>query len=239
MANVNTKHIPALTDDTNYAEWKREVTFWTHSTTIEAKKQAHTLILAMKGKPRSVAIQMDPEKLAVDTGMKDLLVEMDKMFLQDETQCLIHAIQSFEQYKRPANLPISQYISEFSRLYGNVSTYKSTSETGTAAKTCNCTSYNDGVLAYKLLSQANLTSEKETLLKAIVKPWSYDEMVTTLKRTFGDASNPSVSGTSAFSLPFRSENVNVKQEPVFYTEYEQEPEYDDDRVYYGQERRKK
>lgn len=218
------KSIPVLTEDTVYSAWKKEIAFWKHATNVDPKKRAHTVILAMTGKPRNVATQLDPETLAVDGGLDTLITEMDKMFLKDNTQQLFCAIDSFEKFRRPKSTSMDEYIAEFTRLYKCVVECRSGKE-----------SYEDGILAYKMLMQADLSNDDQRIVKAIAKPLSVAIMTETLKRTFGDGLSTTGVVTS---LPYKSatssSGFKVKDEPLFLTrelqedqQFYQEEKYDD------------
>ncbi len=195
------KSIPALKEDSVYSEWKKELAFWKHATNVELKKRAHTVILAMTGKPRTVATQLDPDALATDDGLDKLIKEMDKLFLKDNTQTLFCAIDTFEKFKRSQSMSMDDYISEFTRQYKNVVECREGKE-----------SYEDGVLAYKMLMQASLSSDEQRIVKAIAQPLSVAVMTSSLKRTFGE-------GVEITALPFKvcSSETKVKEEPIFLT----------------------
>ena len=63
-----------------------------------------------------------------------------------------------------------------------------------------------GVLAYKVLKNANLSNEKQQLIQATVMSLTYENMKKQLKAIFD--SSTSFQG---------SEGMDIKPEPVFYT----------------------
>ncbi len=82
--------------------------------------------------------------------------------------------------------------------------------------------YEDGILACHLLTQANLSEEQETLIRASTsKDLTYTDMEALLKRTFGAEGKLSVSSGSkagssnSFYAPSKKEEVKVKEEGVF------------------------
>ena len=234
------KWVPVLTDNTVYSSWKKELAFWKHATKCEKEKQAHTVILAMAGKPRTVATQLDPDSLAVEDGLDILIREMDKLFLKDNTQQLFCAIDTFEKFRRPKAMSMDDYIAEFTRLYQCVVECRDKKDV-----------YEDGVLAYKMLMQAELSNDDQRIVKAITKPLTVTVMTETLKRVFGDGLGSTGLGSS---LPYKSDNSAViKEEPIFltkqndheengayYNSYQDQEEFDDMEggIYWNQNPRK-
>ena len=225
------ERIPSLTDDSVYSQWKKEVNWWKFSTHVEKKNQAHKMVLAMCGKPRHIATQLDPEQLHSETGLVDLIKELDKHYLKDNTQSLFCAIDAFEKYTRPKGTSIDEYISEFTRLSGIVIECRSNS-TGGGKKDV----YEDGLLAYKLLQQSNLSIEEQRLVRATTVKLEFATMAESLKRTYGDSMS-STNLSSSLSYTYNPASI-VKEESTFYQQsgYYDERNYDkdeDDRVYYS------
>ena len=214
-------HIPQLSDNSIYSEWKNEVALWEAATSLAVEKQAPNVILAMKGKPRKAALQIPIATLKAADGMKKLLDELDKLYLKDNVQMLFAAIDTFERYRRPKSTSMDEYITEFTRLNGLVTECRG-----------NKAGYEDGILAYRLLQQASLSKEEERLVRATTSELTLVKMTETLKRTFGDGHSSAAisSSSSASSLEnslnggysYSSERSNftsdivVKQEPTFY-----------------------
>ena len=86
-------------------------------TEIKKEHQAVKLVMNMSGKPDEVAIQIDPEKLGSEDGVKVLLEELDKLFEEDKTQSIFAAIDNFNSYRRGQNTSMDEYIREFQQRY--------------------------------------------------------------------------------------------------------------------------
>jgi hypothetical protein len=232
MAKSYGERIPSLTDDSVYSQWKKEVNWWKFSTQVDKKKQAHTMVLAMNGKPRHIATQLDPDKLHSDTGLADLIAELDKHYLKDNTQSLFCAIDAFEKYTRPKGTSIDEYISEFTRLNGIVVESRSLSQAGGEKKEV----YEDGLLAYKLLQQSNLTIEEQRLVRATTTKLEFKTMTESLKRTYGDSMS-TTKLASSLSYTYNPAPI-VKEEPTYYQqsgyfdESYGDKEEEDGKVYY-------
>ena len=77
-----------LDDTANYTTWKKEVAIWKQGTNATPKQMASKLIMNMRGKPRATALDIDPDKLGVEGGLKNLLEAMDSLYNKDGTQVL-------------------------------------------------------------------------------------------------------------------------------------------------------
>ena len=139
---------PELHDNSNFKQWKRDVTIWQLSTDVAAAKQAPRCFLQMRGKVREHISRMTAAQFAGDAntpGMANLLAELEKYFSKDETQELFLVIDRFESYTRSSET-ISEYCDEFLRRNARIA--EITTDT-----------YNGGILAYRLLKQAALSTE--------------------------------------------------------------------------------
>lgn len=201
-----------LDDSADYSTWKKEVNIWVLGTSAKPTQQASKLIMSMRGKPRDVAINLSPEEIGAEDGLKNLFKELDKLYNKDSTQSLFKAIDEFESYRRPGEADIDKYILEFQRRYKCLKQLRENKDL-----------YEDTILAYRLLHQASLNEEQQRLIKATcVNGLTYDNMQDQLRRTFGDGlviGNPG-SNKKDNTLPYKSSSSmqNMKEEPVFLTD---------------------
>ena len=73
-------------------------------------------------------------------------------------------LEAFETIRRPENTSIQAFLNEFHKR--------------------SCTTKS-----YRLLKSANLSNNREELIKAIIPKLKYDSMKDQLKKTFSDSSN--------------------------------------------------
>ena len=166
---------PRLRPGDVYSSWKRSVRVWQLGATIEPKKQGARVIQALEGKTKDFATRLDLAKVAADGGVKYVLDELDKYFKKDETQIAFVAIENLEKYTR-TNESISEYIEEFCRRKDLVEECEGI---GAGA-------YQDSILAYRLLKQANLSPSESQLIRATIGKLTFDNMVSAMKKTLGD-----------------------------------------------------
>ena len=114
---INYKNPPSLDESTTYSQWKNEVKMWVMVTDLDKKKQALALALSLKGKQREVALEIDPSKLNVDTGVTFLISELDKLFEKDKVDETYSAYTDFDKYQRESNKNMSEYIINFEQKY--------------------------------------------------------------------------------------------------------------------------
>ena len=88
-------------------------------------------------------------------GVSKIIERLDKIYLQDTLIKKYEALDSFENYKRPHDVSVSEYILEFDKRY---------------LRTKNLgTQMSDDLLAYRLLRNANLGDQYTKLVKATSK----------------------------------------------------------------------
>ena len=190
--HVMSERIPNLEDDSDYSRWKKAVKVWQLGTTAKKTQQASRLIGFMNGRAYEAALQIAPAELGDETGVDKLITELDSLFLKDATHNLFMAIEDFEHYKRPEGVAMDLYVRDFEQKRKKIDQLRGQEV------------YEDGVLAYKLLNQANLNPDQKRLVKATITKLDYKMMVQSLKQTFGDE--------VPFESPTRIETV-IKEEP--------------------------
>ena len=192
-AKNNIKTPPALREDIPYESWKKEINIWQRFTTLEKRKQALAIFLSLEGKAREVVLEIDIDNLDKDDGVERILTQLDKLYLKDKLQLAYQAYDNFEKFKRPTEMPISEFVVEFERLYNKAKAYEMI--------------LPDGILAYKFLNNANITDSHEKLIRATMTALSYNSMKEQLRKIFGDVS---ISISSNKSKPSIDSNPQVK-----------------------------
>ena len=103
------------------------------------------------------------------------------------------AYQTFKNFKQPSQMLMKDYLVKFEQLYTKIKDHQMI--------------LPDGVLAYRVLNSANLTTDQMTLCRATMTELKYRERVKQLRlfadsMTSGHVNNPS--------------RIQPKVEPVFY-----------------------
>ena len=132
------------------------------------------------------------------------------MWKEDENLEAFSAYEKFEQFCRPDDMNIKDYIIQFERLNNKLIA-------------CN-TKLPEGVLAYRLLKSAGITKEQEQLAKATVVKFTFSAMCAKLKSIFGDTVNadPPTSGTGTAIRRVKTEEEAYCENTYFSRDKQQE-----------------
>ena len=163
---------PPLVARENYETWKKEMVLWEMATTVEKKKRAPTVFLSLTGKAREAILELDASLLNTEDGLNVLIKKLDTLFQEDKNQAALLAYDKFEQYKRPEDFSINEYLVEFERLVIRLKNYN--------------IDLPEPVLAYRVLRSSNLSEENERLVRATVQVLTFDAMALQLKRVMGN-----------------------------------------------------
>ena len=199
-----------LVDDADFREWRLEFEMWAIGTSVKVEKQGPFVACRVTDKKaKDHVLRLDKTELAKDGGLKIILDYLAGHYKQDNTQLVFLAIENIEQFIRPKDMLIDEYIAEFVVRNNHL---KETLATGQEV-------YHDDILAYRLISQSNLDSREKQLIKAAMgkEALSVANVTEALKRCFGDRALNGESSSSSFNIQsnsgFKNEQVRVKQEP--------------------------
>ncbi len=198
MATRNTPP-PVFSEDISWLVYKKELKIWQALTDLPAKKQGPSLYLSLTGRAREAALELDIGDISKDDGVEKILQRLDKLYLQDTNQSAYLAYQEFENFKRPLQMSMREYLNNFEKLYTKIKAHRM--------------ELPDGVRAYRVLNSANLSEEEMKLCRATLTTLKYDSMVEQLLKIFGDTVSPSF-GKS-----------DVKEESVFVASNEEKEVY--------------
>ena len=162
------KNPPKLTDTLQYENWIKQLKLWAICSKVDKKEQAPAVALSLEGRAREAALELTIEELNVEEGLNNLITKLDGLFLKDEHQRTYVSYAEFEEFKRPEDMTIDNYINDFERLYNKVKSFK--------------IELPDQVLAYRLLKSANLHQNKMELVRATISELGYSEMKKQLRK---------------------------------------------------------
>ena len=190
---------PVLEEDGNYDNYVKEIRIWQLLKVCTKQEEGPLIFKTLKGKAKDAALTLDVAQIGSETGLEQILTKLNAVFLADKNQRTFIALDSFEKYKRPPSVTISDFMMEFQKRQSKVESF-------------NC-KYPDGVLAYKLLKAANISNEHEKMCRATIKTgeWSLQSVTDQLHKIFNDI--PTV----------QCSNQNIKVEDVFHTNAENVP----------------
>lgn len=211
--NSNYKAPPALRDDLGYEDWKKELKIWQAFTDLEKKRQGGALFLTLTGKSREAVLsEIDVDKLNTDSGIDCIIASLDNLFLKDKAESGFEAFDQFIKFRRPQSMSIKDYILEFNLKYNKIK--------------CQNMKLPEGVLAYALLTCANLPSDQEQLCRATCSELTYQDMKRQIDRiSLSNANSHLSSETSDFApVQYMTHHEEYCDNQEFKDEYGEESE---------------
>ena len=171
--------VPLLRD--SYVTFKKEVNLWQTITSVPEAKQAGTLLLKLPDKAKSVALDMDLDVLqkgitsrtedgteTTKNGVKCLLEELDKIYLDDIAREKFSCYDSFRKLQREPSQSTKDYVLEFEKHVKRLKEYK--------------IDLPSAVLAYELLRSSNVSEYRYSVAIAIVGELTYENMRDTVRK---------------------------------------------------------
>ena len=138
----------------DYEMWKKKYELWQAITDVEKEKHGGLLIFRLDEQTQEAILELlTTQVIKSEAGAKNVLDQLDNMFLEDPT---VSAYQNYEKFmwlKRPTNVNMTEHIAEFEKRWNK------TKKDGTQL--------SDSVLGYKLLVSSNLSEDMNQLMKAI------------------------------------------------------------------------
>ena len=196
MSNFK-KTPPDLKKCSTYEDYKKMLELWSSFTSIDKKEQGTAVLLSLEGKAQESVLELSKDEITADDGLSKVLAKLDKIYLKDTLIKKYEALDSFENYRRPSDVSVSDYIHEFDKRY-------------TKTKSLG-TTMSDDLLAYRLLVNANLGEQYTKLVKATAE-LNFENMKSKLKNLFSEAGLCAEGSTSSSSFSSSGSLVPIKQE---------------------------
>ena len=154
----------------------------------------------MEGQARRLCSTIKIEELNAEDGVNKVISKLKEFYEKDAEQLAFDAYEKFEMFQRPVDMMIADYCNEFDIRYNVIKEKKM--------------ELPQGVLAYRLLKSANLSKEKQALIRATVNNLTYNDM----KKQICAVHDKTVSIKSSLDV----NNVKVEESYAAYEEDEQE-----------------
>jgi hypothetical protein len=166
-----------------YVKWKQKFNIWQSITDVTATKQGGLLVLQLDDDTQEAVLDsFTNDDIKSDGGVQKILDYLDVLFEVDTSLAAYEAYMEFQNYQRPPNISIDEYCWQFQRRLVKI-------------QRCG-TSLADSILAYKLLTCANLSVYEEQLIKATTDVITYESISKQLKKVFNHAV-PEISPSSS------------------------------------------
>ena len=112
--------------------WLKELQIWESFTDILGDKRGPAIFLSLEGKAREAALELEAEQINNKDGIKTLLESLMN-FISKIKRSVYEVYNTFEYFKCPSDMSISDYINEFERLLNKTKQYGTTMSTDVLA----------------------------------------------------------------------------------------------------------
>ena len=160
--NINANPPELDINGAGYAIWKKEIDLWCQITKVPAANRAITIYFSLKGKARKAAQQIPQDELRTNSGINILLEKLDKLIVPSEALRLFNAHNTLRNVVRKPEGLVHDYVTEFDHA-------KFLFEQEGLEK-------DDTVLGLDLLSQCQLSQDKNQLVMSNLTEVSYEAM---------------------------------------------------------------
>ena len=153
--------LPTLSRCEDFEEWKHDVEIWQVVTELE-KKQGPVLYRSLEGQAKKACSNIAVKDLCDKDGFNLIMQKLENVFAKDAEQMAFEDCMKFETFKCSPEMSIVEYITEFERLYNRIQVHDM--------------KHADGVLAYKLLINANISEEKQSMCRATMGKLTFENI---------------------------------------------------------------
>ena len=108
-------------------------------------------------------------------GVNKLITKLDELYKEDKNQAAFLAYEQFEQFKRPENMKVKDYINAFKRLNNKIKAYDMV--------------LPEGVLAYRTTTKCKPNTGKRTIGKSYNKRFDIPRYVQPTKNNIWGLNN--------------------------------------------------
>ena len=120
------KHgIPQFNENNDFDQWQNEMEIWKMVTDMPLEKQGPVTYLSLSQKVKTQC-GLTKETLAKNDGLDQLITKLRELYAASKEQSMFAAYEKFENFCRPENMKITDYINEFERMYSILKNYKIT-----------------------------------------------------------------------------------------------------------------
>ena len=166
--------LPQFKETRDFDQWENEMEIWKLVTELPVAKHGPVTYLSLSDKIKSQC-NISKEVLAKDDGLTNLVAKLRELYASSKEQAMFGAYEKFENFCRPDNMKMSDYINEFERMYATLKNYKIELPTV--------------VLCYRLLKSANLPKDRRDLARATISELTYDAMKKQIKAIYDHCSS--------------------------------------------------
>ena len=194
--------VPVFEDNSDiYESWRKDVERWCLFSNLTPAKKALSIHFSLTGKARVASNQIPNDQLTT----KLLFEKLDEIYMPDKVHRIVNIFQDMYSLRREPDMNIHDYICEFQQKYHRFQEVDG--------------ELPDKVLACMLLASCQLSKEKNLLVKTGLVEITMANMVSTLKRVFGNENITAVQTTTEKSevapTVFYNEEPNETEDTLY------------------------
>ena len=114
--------IPQFNENNDFDQWETEMEIWKMVTELPAQKQGPVTYLSLNQKVKTQC-GLTKDILAKDDGLDQLIKKLRELYAASKEQAMFAAYEKFENFCRPQNMKITDYINEFEHMYSVLKNY--------------------------------------------------------------------------------------------------------------------
>ena len=170
---ASSKNAPSFNPEADdYASWKSDVEVWRLLTDIKPEKIGPAVYLALQGKARDIVRTVPLAEIGTEQGFDTVIAKLDAVYKKDEAATAFSAFTDFYEFRRESGQDFASFIVDYEKRYFKV-------------KNSSIGELPEGVQAFFLLKNANLTLDSEKLVRATAS-LDYADMKEKIMKVFGD-----------------------------------------------------
>lgn len=213
MSNTKATKVPVMRPDQPYQDWKKKLQIWkVTNRQVDKQIQAGVLFESLEGiASDTVLSELTVDEITADDGVEQMIQTLDHFFLGNETQAAYDAMYDLCNFKCNKDETMEKFIVNFQLKVNKVK--------------CSGTVLPEGVLGFYLLNSANLSEEKQAMVKATCDKLTFKNVKMQLEKigfTKSDSSNSKFSTSSNLGVP------KLKLESCLYGDTNKSNSYTED-----------
>ena len=100
MTASQIKAPPVFNEEEDYLNWKNDLEVWKLFTDTGEKKMSPAVYLMLTWCAREAVRDLKPADIGKETGLDEIIVKLDAVYLKDENTCAYVAFKEFYEFKR-------------------------------------------------------------------------------------------------------------------------------------------
>ena len=194
-----------LTDDTDFNEWCRDIEVWEIATEYAKDKWGALIYRALEGKAKRCCRNIPISDIKGETGYETIMNKLKELYGMDEGLYRFQAIERFEEFVRPEDMTVLDFINEWESYYDKV-------------EQIGKIKLPEDYLAYKLFKAVRISDENKLLTRATITNFKISEAKEKMKAIFAmqsvntaDSSDTTIKVEPASDLYFAQDNRSQKK----------------------------